>query len=58
MINHLEWKEKILKDIDKLEANLKEIEGISFSKKKKKKQFQEQKIIEKIANITLKKKMR
>ena len=35
MINHLEWKEKILKDIDKLEVNLKEIEGINFSKKEK-----------------------
>lgn len=33
MIENLEWEEKILKDIDKLENNLKEIEGLNFSKK-------------------------
>jgi hypothetical protein len=35
MIDNLEWKEKILKDIDKLEANLKEIQGIDFTEKEK-----------------------
>jgi len=35
MINHLEWKEKILKDIDKLENNLEEIKDLNFSKKEK-----------------------
>lgn len=35
MMDNLEWKEKILKDIDKLEANLKEIEGIYSSQKEK-----------------------
>lgn len=44
MINHLEWKEKILKDIDKLEANLKEIEGISFSKKRKRSNFKSKRL--------------
>lgn len=34
-MDNLEWKEKILKDIDKLEANLKEIEGIYSSQKEK-----------------------
>ncbi|RBQ23393.1 hypothetical protein ALNOE001_09720 [Candidatus Methanobinarius endosymbioticus] len=36
MINNLEWTDKILKDLDKLENNLKEIENIDFSKKEKK----------------------
>jgi len=35
MIDNLEWKEKILKDIDKLNDNLKELEGIEFSQKEK-----------------------
>jgi len=35
MIDNLEWKEKILKDIDKLNDNLKELEGIEFSEKEK-----------------------
>ena len=35
MIDNLEWKEKILKDIGKLEDNLKEIQGIDFTEKEK-----------------------
>jgi hypothetical protein len=35
MIKGIEWKEKILIDIEKLNENLKEIEGIKFSKKEK-----------------------
>ena len=35
MIDNLKWKEKILKDIDKLDANLKEIQGIDFTEKEK-----------------------
>jgi len=35
MIDNLEWEEKILKDIDKLNVNLKKIEKLEFSKKEK-----------------------
>jgi len=35
MIDNLEWKEKILKDIGILDINLKEIEGMNFSEKEK-----------------------
>lgn len=35
MIDNLEWREKILKDLDKLEANLEGIKGIDFSKEER-----------------------
>ncbi|KZX17013.1 hypothetical protein MBCUT_04160 [Methanobrevibacter cuticularis] len=35
MIDNLEWKEKILKDIDKLDTNLDEIKKLDFKEKEK-----------------------